>query len=448
MKRMKRIVKYAVLCLLLCALGISGAQAEGEAGFHQQMPPYLRMTQVTKTQTGEGRMQIRTTYPETASESVNAQMRGLIDAMAEEALARIAVRTRETDLDVGAVVSRSGSSYMSFLIIAQANEGSSPLFVQVQSRVYDIETGKRVTLADVFDGESEAWALMAQEVRAQLSAAFPGREPDEETLARYCSREGLESADFTLGAARLTLTYPADTLYPGAVAPLHVHLYYSRIRPMMTENAQAQTDNSRFPMIALTYDDGGAGANTRRVLDELRKAGAQATFFVVGRTFGRSRHLLTRQQSSAYSIQSHTYTHSYPEDLNTETAFEEKERFASELAQITGVPPTMMRAPGGSEAFYVRREIGYPLLHWSLASGDSGNTNYSKIARRVIYGAKDGDVVLMHDLNSGCWKYSARILEELSNRGFLFVTVEELFDDAGVQLEENGVYYSPYDRRE
>ena len=438
----------AAVCLLLCALHFVCAQAEGETGFHQEMPPYLRMTQVTKTQTGEGRMQIRKTYPDTANEEIDAQMRGLIDAMAEEALARIAVRTRETDLDVGAVVSRSGSSYMSFLTIAQANEGTSPLFVQVQSRVYDVKTGKRVTLKDVFGEQSEAWTLMAQEVRAQLSAAFPGREPDEETLARFCSREALENADFTLGAARLTLTYPADSLYPGAVAPLHVHLYYSRIRPMMTETAQAQTDNSRFPMIALTYDDGGAGISTRRVLDELRRAGAQATFFVVGRTIGRSRYLLTRQQSSAYSIQSHTYTHSYPEDLNTEMAFEEKARFSSELAQITGVPPTMMRAPGGNESFYVRREIGYPLLHWSLASGDSGNKNYSKIARRVIHGAQDGDIVLMHDLNIGCWQYSARILEALSQRGFLFVTVEELFDDAGVELEENGVYYSPYDRRE
>ena len=189
MKRMKRIVKYAVLCLLLCALGISGAQAEGQTDFHQQMPPYLRMTQTTRTQTGEGRMQIRTTYPETASESVNAQMRGLIDAMAEDALGRIPQKGRETDLDVGAVVSRSGNSYMSFLTIAQANEGTSPLFVQVQSRVYDVKTGKRVTLKDVFGEQSEAWALMAQEVRAQLSAAFPGREPDEELLKLYSNPE-------------------------------------------------------------------------------------------------------------------------------------------------------------------------------------------------------------------------------------------------------------------
>ena len=438
---MRQKIIFLACCALLLLLLCAGAAAE--TAFYEEMPPYLRVTQETIEEMGAGGKLIRRTYPETASDQVNDDMRALIDRMTEEALLRLPQeKAKEIELDAGAVITRSGSSLMSFLVIAQANDGNQPLFVETESRVYDIETGRRIALSDLFDAQSGAWAMMEREVRAQLSAAYPGREIDQAQLDRFCGE--LAQADFTLGAARMTLTFPADTLYEGAVAPLHVHLYYKDISGLMTEMGKRQTDNSRFRMIALTFDDGCAGRSTRKVLDELRKAGAQATFFVVGKTISRGRHLLTRQQSSAYSIQSHTYSHSYPEDLTTELALEEKQRMNDALTEVTGVPPTMMRAPGGNEKFYIRREIGYPLLHWSLAGGDSGSSDDKKVARRVIHNAKDGDVVLLHDLNVLSWRYTKRILEDLCARGFLCVTVEELFADAGVPLEENTVYFSPY----
>ena len=122
-------------------------------------------------------------------------------------------------------------------------------------------------------------------------------------------------------------------------------------------------------------------------------------------------------------------------------AFDWKQRFADELSAVTGVPPTLMRAPGGSDDFYVENGIGYPLIHWSLSSADSGNDAYRQIAQRVIYRIVDGDIVLMHDINKGAYRYTQSIVEALNRRGFLCVTVQELFADAGVPLMENQVYY-------
>ena len=89
-------------------------------------------------------------------------------------------------------------------------------------------------------------------------------------------------------------------------------------------------------------------------------------------------------------------------------------------------------------------QIGYPLIHWSLASGDSGNPHYQKIAQRVIGNVRDGEVVLMHDINENVANYTKRIVEDLCNRGFLCVTVEELFADAGIELVDQAVYYGTY----
>ena len=59
----------------------------------------------------------------------------------------------------------------------------------------------------------------------------------------------------------------------------------------------------------------------------------------------------------------------------------------------------------------------------------------------MIYRIVDGDIVLMHDINKGAYRYTQSIVEALNRRGFLCVTVQELFADAGVPLMENQVYY-------
>ena len=103
----------------------------------------------------------------------------------------------------------------------------------------------------------------------------------------------------------------------------------------------------------------------------------------------------------------------------------------------------LMRAPGGMETGYVKHEIGYPLIHWSLASRDSGSEDYKRIANYVCYNIDPGDIVLMHDLNPYSPRYAGLILERLCDQGYLFVTVEELFAQAGIELEPNVVYYCP-----
>lgn len=425
-------MRCALLLLMLC--GVARAET-----FYARMPQALCVRQSTQSETVQKGLTLRRTYPKTSSARVNEAMRALVDDMARREQ-EAAVRAGASELDVGSVIFRSGTSFMSFLTIAEATGDHELLDAAFETRVYDMETGEAVALTDVFAPDSEGWALLAQAVREQLSAAFPGVEPDAAALDALCAREALERARFTLGAASLTLTYAAGDVYPGRHSLLHVRVGYAQLRPMMTPRAQAQTDNSRFRMVALTYDDGGAQGRTRGVLDQLRRYGAQATFFVVGQTMRRNHDTLCRQHNAGHSVQTHTYTHGYIWDMTEAETLADRDRFAEELSAITGVPPTLMRAPGGAEEGY--RDIGYPLIHWSLATGDTTYTDAKQIAARVKWSLDDGDILLMHDTNANCAKYTREIVESLTDRGYLLVTVEELFRDAGVPLEEGHVYYS------
>lgn len=437
------------LCLILLTQdSVAEASAPSETEFYQEMPPYLRVTQSMKTQEIIKNLRIRRTVPQTANAAVDDEIAALVDELIQRGRSQLPEKPGSkapTVLDVGPVITRTGTSWLSFLTLAEISHERERIYVDFDARVYDIETGERIGLSDVFPKDSEAWEIIAQAVRTQLSAAFPDEEADEEALNALCAFDRLQNTPFTLSAARLMLTFRADALYPGKHTLLHVSLYYPELRPYMTQRAQAQTDNSRFRMVALTYDDGGARLYTRNVLDKLRIYGASATFFIVGRNMRNNHEYMTRQHDSGYSLQSHTYTHTYPGKFVPGQIFDERDRFAKEMSDLIGIAPTMMRAPGGNEYTYVVQEIGLPLIHWSLASGDSGNDHIDGIIARVSTQAQDGDIVLMHDLNPLSDRYTAKILSDLCEAGFLCVTIEELFADAGIPIEVGKVYFNPYE---
>lgn len=425
------------LALLLMLMLLCGA-ACAEETFYTRMPEALTAVQTTRSETVGGTLTVKRTCPRTSCAQVDAEIAALVEEMVQAALPAAQASGAEL-LDVGAVITRSGTSFMSFLTIAETTGGRELLSASYDARVYDMATGERVTMADVLAADGSGYDLLAQAVREQLGAAFPAETADEAALGALCTREALESAPFTLGAASMTLTYRADAVYPGHGTLLHVTVPYAQLRPEMTARGQAQTDNSRFRMAALTYDDGCAQKNTLGLLDQLRRYGAQATFFVLGERIAGNHNVLSRQQNAGYSIQTHTWGHSYTWELSREEKEAERDRFAEALGAVTGVPPTLMRAPGGSEDGY---DMGYPLIHWSLATGDSSNDNVEEIVERTKWSVKDGTIVLMHDINANCSKYTREIVESLTDRGFLLVTVQELFLDAGIPLEDGMVYGS------
>lgn len=425
------------LALLLLLMLLCGAACAEEA-FYTRMPEALTAVQTTRSETVGGTLTVKRTCPRTSCAQVDAEIAALVEEMVQAALPAAQASGAEL-LDVGAVITRSGTSFMSFLTIAETTGGRELLSASYDARVYDMATGERVTMADVLAADGSGYDLLAQAVREQLGAAFPAETADEAALGALCTRAALESAPFTLGAASMTLTYRADAVYPGHGTLLHVTVPYAQLRPEMTARGQAQTDNSRFRMAALTYDDGCAQKNTLYLLDQLRRYGAQATFFILGERIAGNHNVLSRQQNAGCSIQTHTWGHSYTWELSREEKEAERDRFAEALGAVTGVPPTLMRAPGGSEDGY---DMGYPLIHWSLATGDSSNDNVEEIVERTKWSVKDGTIVLMHDINANCSRYTREIVESLTDRGFLLVTVQELFLDAGIPLEDGMVYGS------
>lgn len=443
---MKRTLVFILVWLCVMA-GVTALADEAED--YPVMPAALQFEQKYIRQKPRDDTTIIRLEPTTSRAEVDEELRSMMAAMEEKAsplLPKGGKKQDVTRLTVGPVIGRSGTKWMSFRVLCNVCDGREQVYVDFDTRAYDMETGRLLTLADFFPADSEAWQVLADGVRQQLTDYFRTETPDAAALDALCTREALEQAKFSFTAGTLLLTYRADCLYPGHNTLMHVRFLFPDLWPMMTEEARAQTDNRCYRLVALTFDDGCARNTSLSVANRLQQYGANATFFVVGESMAKNHHVLAYEHDAGFTIGSHNYKHVY-DKLEHEKLLAWKEQYDVEMDSIIGIRPPFMRAPGGVDRPYIRAGVNLPMIHWSLISGDAeqGKT-YMDVFLKVVNVAENGSIVLMHDANQESPTYVSYILPTMQERGFVFVSVEELLALNGIPLEPNLIYFSGTDR--
>ena len=77
---------------------------------------------------------------------------------------------------------------------------------------------------------------------------------------------------------------------------------------------------------------------------------------------------------------------------------------------------------------------------WSLDTRDWESRNADKVVANILNNIKDGDIILMHDLYPSTAAAVARIVPELTRRGYQIVSVSELARCKGVNLQSGTAY--------
>lgn len=180
-------------------------------------------------------------------------------------------------------------------------------------------------------------------------------------------------------------------------------------------------------LIALTFDDGPSPTTTPIVLDALKKAGAKATFFVVGKNAKAFPKLVAREISEGHQIGNHSYTH----PKSTSSAVARQEILNTDQAiKAAGWPEkTMFRPPYGIMKGNLAREgktLGKTLVLWSATAADTATKDPEIVFKNVCFTPNPGEIILLHDVKPHTAKALPRILNHLQQKGFRFVTVAEL----------------------
>ena len=194
------------------------------------------------------------------------------------------------------------------------------------------------------------------------------------------------------------------------------------------------------PFVALTFDDGPKAETTSRLLDGLAQRGVRCTFFVLGLQVEGNEDLLRRMASEGHQIGMHTAHHKVLAGLGPADFSAEVDQLRLTLTALLGPEDYMLRPPYGMISHAVETQAAAPLILWSVDPEDWSDHDAARIAAHIADKARDGDIILLHDIYDASVDAALEAVDALMAKGCTFVTVEELFALRGVTPENGKVY--------
>jgi len=388
-------------------------------------------------------------YPKTNSAQVNRVVKLFVDEQLAHFRAGVQPRARFTlphqrgydEFTLGVEATRFDDDIVSFVFRGftryageEAGRGS------LDTMTFDLSTGTQYALEALFlkpetDGH----------LKTLTTLAFGG--PEETALAPE------SFARFALDGDTLRLFLPPPAQGVGIpLAPLRQLLarrLRAPIRGGVLDPAYAlppEPDVSGLEgkkLVALTFDDGPHGTLTPRLLDFLKEQGVHATFFVVGSSAALYPDIVRRAAAEGHQVGSHSYTHKDLTKVSAQTRGEEIERSAALLEELIGYRPTVMRPPYGAQNAAVQNASDVPLILWSIDPRDWETRNADKTYTRVMANARDGDIVLMHDIHAQTIDAAMRVVPALKAEGYTFVTIDQLIAARGGAQAGDVIYNRP-----
>ena len=296
----------------------------------------------------------------------------------------------------------------------------------------DRETGALLTLDDVL---AEGGAEQLRQMVVQ-DAGVQEKDLNEHLLDQWLlTADGLEitlvrGAYLPMSAGTVVLTYGAEALEgilktetPEQEAPA----VEEPSIPAVEVPESVELDASR-PMLALTFDD-GPSAHTQRLLDIFAANGGKGTFYVVGNMLDGRADTLRRMASDGHEIGGHSWSHRQLTKLSEEELTDQLMNTRAKIYDITGVDARTMRPPYGSCNADVKAkagELGIALINWSVDTLDWKYKDANIVYKAVMDGAKDGAIILCHDLHKTTVDAMERAIPDLIAQGYQLVTVTEL----------------------
>lgn len=298
-----------------------------------------------------------------------------------------------------------------------------------------------------------ALRLMTQSLRTQCK-----QDGDLQDIAY--TKEFLEKTDkngqlftnFTLDGN--TLVYKIENLAPKVIEfrldlttiASHINIYFGvdqSIPDPVVYIPNRYVDPNR-PMVALTFDDGPHITNTPQILEVLRRYDSAATFFVVGnRITSKGSAVILDEIESGSQVASHSYSHPNMAKMkNLEEQFYLTSQKVYEDVSQWCYQVTAFRPPYGAISKRMREESSYPFIMWSIDTLDWKTRDVQSTIDETMNKAKDGDIILLHDIHAESRDAAIQIIPMLIEKGFQVVTVDEMMNAKGIQMENGKSYYN------
>jgi len=392
-------------------------------------------------------------YPIFHNEKVDMMMRNYVTHQADDFLQRVGKDRNDPDnsLTINYTIMHYDARTLTIMFHeSQRLHGKS----QVRSQkimTYDLQKQTQLQLSDVFEDKTAAVML----IRRILHDYFQQQTTEPFTTAELEKLSGItleNIREFVVDDDAITLyidprqptSEQSNTTISIKKELLSVVLNdgYVKPSPSLTQrttdqatyaiDAMPRHDISTDPdakLLALTFDD-GPGNLTPGLLDVLKKYGAHATFFVIGRQVAPYAGVVRREVVEGNEVGNHSWSHPNLSLLSYSGLQQQIGDTQRAVKEATGgYEPVLVRPPQGvfnaAVATYIR-SLGLNLQLWNVDTLDWLNRDSQVVYDRIMSGAADGRVILLHDIHPTSIDAATRAIPELVARGYELVTVSEL----------------------
>ena len=221
------------------------------------------------------------------------------------------------------------------------------------------------------------------------------------------------------------------------------HIFQEEIISAYALNNEKSTENECITendkkIIYLTFDDGPSYKVTNNVLDILKENDVKATFFLIGNQIKDKEDVVKRIYDGGHSIGLHTYTHNFRKIYCDEDQFiEEMMTCRSEIEEVIGIAPNIIRFPGGSykhlSKSYLKKlhDNNFRVYDWNMDNCDGLNPKIQpyNLYTKAIKGSDKMDkiILLMHctDMNKNTCSALPQIISYYKERGYEFKLITD-----------------------
>ncbi|HHY15803.1 MAG TPA: polysaccharide deacetylase family protein [Firmicutes bacterium] len=185
------------------------------------------------------------------------------------------------------------------------------------------------------------------------------------------------------------------------------------------------------PKVALMVNVDWGNEFIRPMLDVFADFGVLATWFPTGRWAAQTPELAKSIAAAGHEMGNHGGWHGMASQMSRGEVARLIQEGEDAILMATGQKPQIFAPPAGDfnkQTIAVAAELGYKTVLWTVDTVDWQRPAPTVIIDRVIGKINNGSLVLMHPTKPTLEALPV-ILDHLSNRGFVCVTVSELLAD-------------------
>lgn len=185
--------------------------------------------------------------------------------------------------------------------------------------------------------------------------------------------------------------------------------------------------------VYLTFDSGYDNGMLNSILDTLNEKNVKASFFITGDFVKRFPELTLRLANEGHLVCNHSYSHKKISTLTKDALEKDLTKLEIEYYNLTGLKMAKcFRPPEGNfdrKSLLNVKSLGFKTIFWSIAYKDWDTNHQSDMnycVKTIMDNLHNGAIILMHSVSSSNQKALSTVIDQITNEGYTFKTVDSL----------------------